>query len=222
MRVKVLIVEGKTDEAFFKALLENLYGFKRNDALIAKIPIGRHRPRGEVAHPLVLAKDDLAIVVQRAEGKQRIPKIVKHLINSMNLGILELDGIFVVRDLDRESDVSNWIEGVRIYGMGKVSLGYENVEERRELELSIAYLAKLDGILDRYSRSISALREDKGEKLTPKDLMHLLSIAERYGGDCLSGLYEKYIGIMAHRNRELLLRFLSEIELLEFLEELVR
>ncbi|BAA29225.1 DUF3226 domain-containing protein [Pyrococcus horikoshii] len=240
MRIKLIIVEGKTDESFFKVLLEKLYGFREAKKLTPEFPIGKWGFRiGE--HPLVLEKDNIALVIIHAEGKQRIPKVLKSVLDSVKLGLLNVEEVYVVRDVDEGNDVFEWVlsflrerevrvdngaivtEGVKIYpyGMGNLTLNEPFVKEKKELELSLAYLAKLDGILEKYRGSMRALSQDKGDKLTPKDVMHILSIANDYTGDCLSGLYEKYIGIMIHRNRELLIRFLSEVNLLPLLERMV-
>ncbi|NJE53952.1 DUF3226 domain-containing protein [Thermococcus sp. 21S9] len=244
---RILLLEGSMDVSFFVPVLKGLYDFNENRKYWELIPIKRVG-RDVLSSPIPLIKDDLLLVIHHAGGRNNLPKALGLIIATLayweNLPSPSVVGI--VRDVDTNRDVLEWtksilrkfspvsdedsllvtLSGWRVrvlpFAIGNVKLAHPNIEEKRELELLLARLAKEESTLTRFSRSIKVLNEDKGSKLTPKDIMHVLAIAKNFSGDSLSGLYRKFVEELIRTQRDVFVDVLNESGVVDFLEKLTR
>jgi len=243
---RILLLEGPMDVSFFVPILKGLYGFREDRNYWELIPIKRVR-EGVLSSPIPLIKDDFLLVVHHAGGRDNLPKALGLILETLTYWetLPAPSVVGIVRDIDTNRDVLEWAKSilrkfspvsdgdsllvassgreVRIvpFAIGNVKLAHPNIEEKRELELILARLAKEESTLTRFSHSIGALKEDKGSKLTPKDVMHVLAIAKSFSGDSLSGLYRKFVKEFIRDQRDVFVDVLNESGVVDFLEKLI-
>lgn len=248
METRILLLEGPMDVSFFVPVLKRLYSFRESREYRELIPIKPKEKNNLLSYPIPLLKDDLLLVVHHTGGKDNLPKALRIVLGTLPYwGELPAPSVIgVVRDVDTNQDVLEWAKStirefsptidenallvipngqrVRVipFAIGNVKLSHPNIEEKRELELLLTKLAKDESILTKFSRSIEALKEDKGSKLTPKDVMHVLAIAKNFSGDSLSGLYRKFVEELIRNQHDIFFGVLKESGVMDFLGQLTR
>jgi len=246
--VRLLLLEGPTDISFFTPVLKKVCGFQEAPKdFYSKIPIGKKFEDNQnlpLSKPICLVKNNQAVVLFHVGGKDRLPKALELVIDSLDMWEEHFRPriIGVVRDIDTERDVFNWarnvlssfnpikrdgalvVNGVDVvpFGVGSVEIDNPNVEEKKELELLLIALAEKESTLSQFERSLNQLKEDAQRKLKPKDVMHVLAIAKDYDGDSMSGLYRKFVEKLINEKPELMEELLMESGLKDFLDRITR
>ena len=249
--VRLLLLEGPTDISFFVPLFKKIYEFREAPKdLYGRIPIGKSFENSQnlLSRPICLVKNNQAVVLFYVGGKKKLSQALKLVISSLDIWEENFrPGIIgVARDMDTNQDVLEWAksilrdfspvregnsllvttQGRRIrvipFAVGNVMFGHPNIEEKRELELLLTKLAGSESTLTKFSRSIKALNEDKGSKLTPKDVMHVLAIAKNFGSDRLSGLYKNFVWELIQNQYDIFVDVLRESGVMDFLGQLTR
>ncbi|WP_048148098.1 DUF3226 domain-containing protein [Palaeococcus ferrophilus] len=243
MKIRLLLLEGRTDVNFFLPIIKKLYGFHEINCENLPISEGGSKNR-ELSKAICLSKNGVQLVVWHTNGKDNLKNALRLIFRAVERFENKPAIIGVARDVDTEEDILNWakstlqgggfepevkdsyllVNGIKIvpFGIGDVDFDAKDIDIKKELELLLALLAKRESSLSKLGNSISQLSNDLGRKLTPKDVMHLLAIARKYKGDSMSGLYRNFIETLVRRNRELVEEFLDESRLRTFLDTIAR
>ncbi|MBO8183862.1 MAG: DUF3226 domain-containing protein [Archaeoglobus sp.] len=235
MKLNLLLVEGPTDKVFFETLIENVYGFKKENVEIEGLgETGFNLP------PITFKKGDTVIALINAQDKNRMKRVLKNILSWVNFHRIELHKVGVARDIDTTQNImewaksslrqfhpvvkgdSFWIGEIEIipFGLGNINIENPNIEGKKELELLLTALAEKESTLSQFERSLNQLKEDAQRKLKPKDVMHVLAIAKDYDGDSMSGLYRKFVEKLINEKPELIEELLKESGLKEFLDKI--
>ena len=242
--MRILLLEGTTDVAFFVPILKKLYGFSEENC---KDILGRFK-LGGLSNPICLNQDGVYLIVFHAGGKDKQKQALKAILLAIKMGyISDVEILGVARDVDHEHDVKNWTKSViknggfsvredgkflviddlnlkvAILGIGNYSVndfGIPSFELKRELEAVITDIAQKDSVTTKFKASLESLSNDAGRKLKPKDIMHVLAIAKDFDGDSMSGLYRKFVESVLDNNKDTVVEVLEYTGIDSFLRTL--
>lgn len=237
MKLSILIVEGPTDKAFFETLIEKVYGFKRE-----KVEIEGFGKVGFNLPPITFKMGAAVIAIINAQDKNRMKRVLKNVLSWAKFHKVKLHKIGVARDVDTTQNLvewakssirkfspvikgtSLWVDDIEVipFGLGNIEIANPNIEKKKELELLLTALTEKESTLSHFERSLNQLTEDAQRKLRPKDVMHILAIANEYDGDSMSGLYRKFTEKVIEEKPKLMEEFLKETGLKEFLDKITR
>ena len=242
--MRILLLEGTTDVAFFIPILKKLYGFSETNC--DDIRVERLK---DMSKPICLKRGDVNLVVFHSGGKPKQKQTLVAILTAIKMGYLsDVEILGIARDIDQEHDVKNWVKSIitnagfnvkeddkflivedlnlkiAVLGIGNYDEDDFNIpsfELKRELEAVITEIAKEISITTKFKNSLESLSKDANRRLKPKDVMHILAIAKDFDGDSMSGLYRKFIEELINHKTTTITEVLKHTKIDMFLETLI-
>lgn len=107
--MRILLLEGITDVAFFIPILKKLYGFSE----ISCDGIIRAEKMGDISKPICLENEDVKLIVFHSGGKSKQKHALTAMLTAIKMGYLSNIKILgIARDIDQEHDVKNWTKSI--------------------------------------------------------------------------------------------------------------